>query len=155
MTASIAPAAPREWPIIPFVELTGRQEGPDRLSFRGVVEHRGGAVGVDVVDVGGREIRALKARPSPGALRCRMVRLGDVKVVGGEPVTDDFREKARRARRRGRDSPTPEPPRLAQNHAGALAIERAAFLRRCGLKQIKADENQFRDRIIAPAKTRW
>ena len=75
MTASIAPAAPSEWPIIPLVELTGTraEQLGNRLAFRGVVERRRRAVRVDVIDRLGGQVGALAARRSIAcrADRCR------------------------------------------------------------------------------------
>ena len=52
MTASIAPAAPNEWPIIPLVELTGTRPNSSAIAlpFRRVVERRRRPMRVDVID---------------------------------------------------------------------------------------------------------
>ena len=66
MTASIAPAAPNEWPIIPLVELTATpvEKLGDGFAFRRVIERRGRSMGVDVIDLTRLQIPALCNAPS-------------------------------------------------------------------------------------------
>jgi hypothetical protein len=65
---STAPAAPSMWPVAPLVELTATffawlaENGLDGLRFADVALRRGGAVGVDVGNVG-RDSAAGGARP--------------------------------------------------------------------------------------------
>ena len=74
------------------------EQGADCLAFGCIVESRGLTMRIDVINLGGGNLRALK---SP--LHClsrsdaRWLRLCDVKVVCGNTVTDDFRENRRTA----------------------------------------------------------
>src|SRR6266849_3622091 len=71
-------------------------------------------------------------------------------IVGGNSVADDFSEDPGIARARVFQILQREHGRaLAQNHSGALAIERPAFLRSGRLQRIESDEDEFRNRIVA------
>ena len=71
-------------------------------------------------------------------------------VIGRNSVADDFGENFRAARLRGIEIFQREKRRaFAENHSGALAIERPAFFRRRGLERIEADENQLGERVVA------
>ena len=67
--ASIAPAAPKQWPITDFVDETASsvrvvaEDLLDRLRLGGVAERRRGAVRVDVVDPLGRDAGAIERGP--------------------------------------------------------------------------------------------
>ena len=64
--ASTAPAAPSRWPIEDLVDdivvLAGRvaEQPLDRPQFDLVADRRRGAMGVDIVDLGGRDPGALQ-----------------------------------------------------------------------------------------------
>ena len=84
MAASTMPAAPSVWPVQPLVELQGVAV-PNTLAHRAalgvVVRHRAGAVQIDVVDVAGRQRRALE-RGAHGGDRAAAVGLGRRHVIG-------------------------------------------------------------------------
>src|SRR5262249_1896646 len=106
---------------------------------------------INVININRGDMRALKSplhclsRSDAGWLR-----LGDVKIVGGNAVTDDFGENRCAAlaseveifqsQNRGA---------FTEHHTRAMPIKRAAFFRRCGLKRIKANEDHFRERVVA------
>ena len=75
-TASIAPAAPNEWPIIALVELTGtggRKKIADRFRFRGIVKQSGRSVSVNIIDRSRFDLGRVEAlSPWPGADLLRM-----------------------------------------------------------------------------------
>ena len=106
ITASTAPAADSVCPIIDLLEEIGTslgalaEHGGDAEAFHLVVLRRAGAVGVDIVDVGGREagigdgvVHAaddrLAVRARPGAVEA----VGKLAAAG-----DDAEDVARRAR---------------------------------------------------------
>src|SRR5215472_5507218 len=74
------------------------KQGADCLALRCVIEHRGCSMRINVIDVGRGNLSALERllhrlpRSDAGWLR-----LCDVKVVGGNAVTDDFGENMRAA----------------------------------------------------------
>ena len=146
-TASIAPAAPNECPIIPLVELTGTraEQLRDRFAFRRVIERRGGAVRVDVIDCRWLQSRALQralhrlARSDPGRIR-----LGEMMVVGRNAVAADFRQDLRAARLRLLEIFQRKKRRaFAEHKAAARAVEGPALVRRRRLQRIEADKDQF------------
>ena len=65
-TASMAPAAPRECPVTPLIEVTGgpgeTEQLVERLGLGGVVQRGGGAVSVDLADVASVEAGVRPAR---------------------------------------------------------------------------------------------
>src|SRR6188472_3044433 len=106
---------------------------------------------INVINIGCGDVRALKS-----SLHClsrsdaRWLRLRDVKVVCGNAVTDNFGENRRAARPsgvkvfQGQNSCT-----FSKHHTRSMPIKRAAFLGRRGLKRIKADEDHFRESVVA------
>ena len=154
-TASMAPAAPKECPIIPLVELTAdfrSEKLGDGFSFRRVVERRGGAMGVDVVDrfrpAGWRACNACcHCRRAPTA---RRIWLSEVVVVGRDSVTGHFRQdfapRARAARQFSRArTAAPSPSTIPRS----LRDRRPAFVGRGCLQGIESDEDELGDRIVS------
>ena len=95
--ASTAPAAPSRWPMADLVEDMDSLPAAlptsalDRLQLDLVAERRRGAVGVDVVDVGGANAGALERRrhAAVGAVAV-LGRRGDVVGVARQAVADDL-----------------------------------------------------------------
>src|SRR5205807_167102 len=81
------------------------------------------------------------------------VRLGKMKIVGGNAVAGYFRENGRAARTRGVEIfQCEDRGAFSENHSGAISIKGAAFFWRRGLKRIEADKNQLRERVITAAQ---
>ena len=123
--ASTAPAAPRQWPVAPFVDETGvairlllaeRELQDARL--RRVTRRRRRSVRVDVAHDLGLDARVGERHPHRTCrVRAARIGIGDVARVGGDAVAEHLaRRSSRRARARaraprGRASPLPRPSR--------------------------------------------
>ena len=117
-----------------LVELTGTPLNNALIALPSVasLKDRGCTMRIDVINVGRRDMRAFES-----SLHClsrsdaRWLRLRDVKVVGGNAVTDDFGENRRttlaskveifQGQNRGA---------FTEHHTRPMAIKRPAFLRR-------------------------
>src|SRR4051794_28297762 len=106
---------------------------------------------VDVVDFGCLNVGTAErlfhraARSASGRIR-----LGKVMVVRRESVADYLPEDIRAARLRGFEVLQRENRRaFAEHQTAALAVEGSAFLRRCRLQRIEADEDELRDSVVA------
>ena len=142
-TASIAPAAPSEWPVTPFTEVTGgpgvAEELGQRLGLGGVVERRRRAVGVDVADVGGRRARRRRA-PAPCTTRAAAAGRRGGDVVGVRGAT------RRRAPRRGSSRPVPRrrpTPRARARPRPRRSRSRRARRRRAGTRRVEDSAVMF------------
>ncbi len=108
MIASTAPAADSVWPIIDLLDEIGTSltrspsTADDAEAFHLVVLRRAGAVGIDVVDVGGREpgIRDGVVHAADDRLAVR-ARPGAVEAVGKLAAAGDHAADPRAARDRG------------------------------------------------------
>ena len=100
----LGPATPEERPVIaehgfvPTISSLEEAEAFDRLKPTSVNFKIDTGMCIDVIDLGRGDLRALES-----SLHClsrsdaRWLRLCNVKVVGGNPVTDDFGENRRPA----------------------------------------------------------
>ena len=153
-TASIAPAAPSGWPVAPFVDVT---MGPgcaedlgDRLCLRGVVQGRGGAVGVHVDDLAradaGVDQRHLHAGDGAGAAGRRG---GDVVRVGRAGRSEDFSVDVGAAGLGHLELLQQEDSgALRQDEAVAVGIEGSAETARCERRHV-AEPGHRRERDAA------
>src|SRR5215831_12932508 len=113
--------------------LTNRhaiQQPADCLALGCIVEQRGCTMRIDVINVGRGNLRALKSsRHRLSRSDARWFRLRDMKVVGGNTVTDDFGEDRSPALAseveifQGQDCST-----FTEHHTRPMAIKRPAFL---------------------------
>ena len=99
--ASSAPAPPSRWPVIDLVLVTTTSVGVraerrvDHQALGDVALRRRGGVGVDVGDVGGRDLRTpQRPHDRPGAAPAGRVGLGDVVGVGGDAGAERPRRRS-------------------------------------------------------------
>ena len=159
----MAPAAPRQWPIIDLIELTGQRrraiaEHPVKRARLGtVVVKRAGAVRVDVIDGVGGQTRVGERRAN---------RRGDRRVLQAPARSGDTPRRRRRSPPAPRRSARPRARarveilehehrgRLADRHALPSGVERPARLGVHQAQRVEAAERQPAQRVGAAGQRR-
>ena len=155
--ASTAPAAPSRWPMLAFVELTGKvaraiaRPTPDGGGLRAVVERRAGAVGVEVINVRRRHAGHLAGLGHRGQRRVALrMRLGEMVQIDGCAVAGEFAENDRAASARAsRAFPAPSGRRLRQcARPSRCASKGRQSVGESACKRVEAGENKLVESIV-------